>query len=137
MKLQFNIRLHSKVLVVLGVVLMLVLSIVGVDAATESKKHTWSTNYGGATETVKLTVSLATINNPNVSYEKSGYGEYYNGYAYTYAGIGNTLTKKISGDTATYTNKATPAWTNKVSYASIKGSTKTATFKYEGSLTVN
>lgn len=137
MKLKIRESFKTKIFIVLSLTVLMVLSIVSINAATKSKNHSWTTNYGGATETVKLTVDLSTINKPSVSYTKNGYGGYYNGASYAYAGISNSLTKKISGDTATYTNKATPSWTNKVSYSSVKGGTKTAKFKYTGSLTVN
>ena len=66
-------KIKQKVILLYWNSLLMVLSIVSINAATKSKNHSWTTNYGGATETVKLTVDLSTINKPSVSYTKNGY----------------------------------------------------------------
>lgn len=113
---------------------MMSLSFITVNAASRTKTTNFSLGTAKASETITFTVTLATISNPSVSYKKSGTnGMYQNNVWLTYTGISNKLSKKISGDTATYTINSNANWIDSNRQNASSG-TVTTKFTYSGTL---
>lgn len=110
--------------------LALILSITLVGAVSRSDNIVIASGYGTAKETVKITVTLATINKPKYEYtNKTGTS----GISYRFSGITNTETKDIKGDVANYKVTAKATWID--SNYTQHYQTNSVSYKYTGTLT--
>lgn len=123
-------RLKKLTKVSIFTLLALIISITLVGAVSRSDNIVIASSYGTAKETVKITVTLATINNPKYEYtNKTGTS----GISYRFSGINNTESKSIKGDVANYKVTAKATWID--SNYTQHYQTSSVNYKYEGTLT--
>lgn len=122
-------KLNKSFKIIGSIIFTLLLSISVVNAVSRSDQIVIASGYGTAKETVKITVTLATINKPKYEYtNKTGTSS----ISYRFSGITNTETKQIVGDTANYKVTAKATWID--SNYTQHYQTGNVNYKYTGTL---
>ena len=125
--------MEKKILASCIFAVVMLISVIGVQAATLTKSINITCAYGTAGEKVTADISLGNINSPKFTYSgMTGTGKTIGSMYYSWSGFSNTYTKSISGDSASYKVTGTSKWRD--SNYKEYGAAQTVYFYYKGSL---